>query len=351
MPKSQLDSDLLLEHHLTPTFVLDAEGRVAVWNRACECLTGLKSVDVLGTRDHWRGFYQEPRPCVADLILQDQIEVLSELYDAVSDVRVSQEAIAAENWCVMPANGRRLYLSIEAAAIRDHHGKVIGVVETLRDLTTIKAAEAKLRSLAGLDALTGIANRRTFENTLAAEWRRAARAGGSLSLLMVDVDHFKQFNDNLGHQRGDGCLQAVAAALSAETHRAGDFPARYGGEEFAIILPATDRSGAARIGENVRLAIERLAFDHPLSSVGPFVTVSIGMATLSPNVGDHVETLVCFADTALYRAKALGRNRVCAFDDSPPFDVARPSASIEIPTIDETECAECRSDAPVNRQS
>lgn len=339
--------DLLLQHHVTPTFVLDPQGRVSIWNEAIEALTGLKAADVVGTSEHWRGFYKEARPCLADLILQDRIEAVEELYATFSDLQVSRGAIVAENWCVIPLSGRRLYVSIEAVPIRAADGKLLGVLEAVRDLTATKEAEAKLRSLAGLDALTGIANRRTFNETLASEWRRAMRARNPLSLLIVDIDHFKQFNDSLGHQRGDECLRAVAVAMADVALRAGDLPARYGGEEFAIVLPATDHAGAALIAEKVRTAIEHQAIQHPLSSVGPHVTVSIGAATVVPVMTDRLEKLMCFADVALYRAKEGGRNQVCAFHDGPTCAIARrhPTAGVEIPVSNCAGCSSCRAGA------
>jgi len=347
MSGPSVSADLLLQHHVTPTFVLDPRGRVTIWNGACEALTGLKAADVIGTSEHWRGFYKEARPCLADLILQDRIEVVEELYTTVSDLQVSRGAIVAENWCVMPVSGRRLYVSVEAVPIRAADGQLLGVLEAVRDLTATKEAEAKLRSLAGLDALTGIANRRTFNDILASEWRRAMRARNPVSLLIVDIDHFKQFNDSLGHQRGDECLRAVAEAMANVASRAGDLPARYGGEEFAIVLPATDRAGAALIAENVRAAIEHREIQHPLSSVGPHVTVSIGAATVAPVMTDRVEKLVCFADVALYRAKEGGRNQVRAFHDGPTCAIARhhPTAGVEIPVINCAGCSSCRADA------
>jgi diguanylate cyclase (GGDEF)-like protein/PAS domain S-box-containing protein len=351
MREALANADLLLLQHVTPTFVLDPQGRVTVWNQACEKLTGLKEAEVIGTRDHWRGFYTEARPCLADLILQDRIEAVEEYYVVVSDVQVSRGAIAAENWCVMPISGRRLYLAVEAVAIRDVAGEMIGVLETLRDLSAMKEAESKFRSLAGIDALTGVANRRTFNDVLGSEWRRAIRSGVSLSLLMIDVDHFKLFNDSLGHQSGDECLRIVAEAIAGEAHRAGDFPARYGGEEFVMVLPATDKAGTAVIAENVRAAIERRGILHPLSSAGPFVTASIGTATVAPTNADRVEKLICFADIALYRAKEQGRNQVCPFHDGPSCAVARrqPTAGIAIPDIDCNGCASCRAAAPKTR--
>ena len=165
---------------------------------------------------------------------------------------------------------------------------------------------------------------------------------------MIDIDHFKQFNDKLGHQRGDTCLREVAGALSAETHRAGDLSARYGGEEFAIVLPATESAGAVRIAEKVRTGVERLELEHPQSSVGSVVTVSIGATSVIPTRSDRVEKLVCFADIALYRAKDLGRNRSCFFNDAPSCALARvqPTAGMDIPIIHSLSCASCRRDAP-----
>ena len=318
------DAELLLDSHITPTFALDRRGRVILWNRACETLTGLKAPDVLGTGDHWRAFYPQARPCLADLILQDRIEQVEELYAAFSDVQVSRGAIAAENWHVLPITGRRLYVAFEAAPIRDGEGDLVGVLATVRDLTALKEAEVNFRTLAGLDSLTGIANRRAFDGILATEWRRAIRFGRPISLLIVDIDHFKQFNDSLGHQRGDECLRKVAGTLACGAHRAGDVVARYGGDEFAVILPGIDRGAAAAIAEKIRAAVEDERIPHPLSSAAAHVTLSIGIATSAPRMGENLEKLVCFADVALYRAKERGRNRVSVFDENGPCVAAAP---------------------------
>jgi diguanylate cyclase (GGDEF)-like protein len=348
LTRRPVNSDLLIDQHITPTFVLDRDGNVVAWNKACEAMTGVKAAEVLGTSNHWRGFYTQARPCLADLLLSDRIEAVAEHYDLVGDVWGRRDALVAENWCVLPRNGRRIYMAIEAAMIRDSDNRIVGVIETLRDLTAVKSSESRLRSLAGVDGLTGIANRRTFEEALATEWRRSARSATPLSLLMVDIDHFKQFNDKLGHQRGDMCLREVAGALAAQTRRAGDFPARYGGEEFVIVLPATARAGAAQIAENVRAGVESLELAHPHSSVGSVVTVSIGAASVIPTLSDRVEKLVCFADIALYRAKDMGRNRSCFFNDAPTCALAKvqPTAGMDIPIINSPSCASCRRDAP-----
>lgn len=171
-------------------------------------------------------------------------------------------------------------------------------------------ANRELQRLSSLDGLTGVPNRRSFDETLAREWRRAQRSGKSLSLLFGDVDFFKQYNDACGHQSGDQCLQAVARALSREIRRPGDLLARYGGEEFAAILPDTEASGAAMLAEAMRRAVENLAIEHPTSSVAPVVTFSIGVATMKPSLACVAENLIHKADQALYAAKKGGRNLV-----------------------------------------
>jgi diguanylate cyclase (GGDEF)-like protein len=173
----------------------------------------------------------------------------------------------------------------------------------------LERANQLLRSLSYLDPLTEIANRRYFDTILEQEWSRAARDGSELSLILVDVDHFKRLNDTYGHQRGDECLKLVASAIAGASQRAADCAARYGGEEFVVILPGTNAAGAAHTAERVRAAVEGLGFAHEASSFG-VVTASIGVATLAPRMGTAIGDLVAAADRALYRAKEGGRNRV-----------------------------------------
>jgi diguanylate cyclase (GGDEF)-like protein len=313
-PLPLFDAEILLEHHVTPTFVLDRLGRVIVWNKACEALTGLKAGEVLGTGDHWRAFYRKPRPCLADLVLKDSIEEIENLYANFTDVQANREAIAVESWCVMPITGRRLYIAARAAPIHNALGVLGGVLQTVWDRSAAKEAEDHLKHLAGLDGLTGIANRRTFDVTLASEWPRAIRAGAPISLLIADIDHFKQYNDSLGHLHGDECLRNVAGTLAHGPRDGGDVVARYGGEEFAILLPGADRADAAVLAEKLRAAVEDLKISHPRSSVSPYVTVSIGTGTVAPTQSERLERLICIADTALYRAKERGRNQVQAYE-------------------------------------
>ena len=180
-------------------------------------------------------------------------------------------------------------LELKTRALEDANTHLAKAIETLHRIST-------------LDGLTNIANRRLFDETLGLEWRRGARSASPLSLMMIDIDHFKRFNDERGHQAGDECLRRVAQTLQTAVHRAADLVARYGGEELAVLLPDTDAVHATQIAEQIRARVEETCG----------VTVSIGLATIVPD-RDHerTEEFVRKADLALYEAKRLGRNRVC----------------------------------------
>lgn len=297
----------LMEHLVVPTFVIDAQCRVMIWNHACERLTGLPASEMLGKSEHWRGFYTTQRPCLADLIAQARTTEVDVYYPEHGSIEEPRYELYAENWCVMPHHGSRLYLAIDAGPIYDKDGKLIAVVETLRDMTLQKLAQTALQELANHDGLTGIANRRAFDETLKLEWRRAMRDNLPLSLLMVDVDHFKHYNDNYGHLAGDECLKKVASAMSDQMQRASDVVARYGGEEFAVILPNCTTEGATVVAERLRKAVEELAIPFINSELG-HVTVSVGVASVLPSPAGDNWQLISTADSALYRAKASGRN-------------------------------------------
>lgn len=301
----------LMKHLVVPTFVLDTEGRVIIWNDACERLTGVKADDVIGTTNHRRAFYDQSRPCLADLIVMGRTDEIDSLYADFERTSIFDHVFHAENWCVMPNVNKRLYLHIDSGPIYDHDGQLIAVVETLRDMTAQKTAQLKLERLASSDGLTGLANRRVFDETLEAEWRRAQRAGYAISVLMIDVDHFKRYNDAFGHQHGDQCLRRVASVLAESMSRAGDTVARYGGEEFVVILPATQKPGALEVAERIRAAVEALQMTHA-GEEDEVVTVSIGVATSNAMIDSPI-TLVASADDALYCAKEAGRNRVEGF--------------------------------------
>jgi diguanylate cyclase (GGDEF)-like protein len=170
-----------------------------------------------------------------------------------------------------------------------------------------------LRSLARVDALTGLANRRHFDEKLHDEWRRCGRSGTPLALILIDLDYFKQFNDFYGHQAGDGCLQQVAQCLGAGFARASDLVARYGGEEFVCILPETALSGAEEKAIALESAVRDLRIPHEKSDVaGHTVTISLGVAVTVPTADGESGNLVLSADRSLYQAKKAGRGRVVA---------------------------------------
>ncbi|MGY4284378.1 diguanylate cyclase (GGDEF)-like protein [Bradyrhizobium sp. LM2.7] len=185
------------------------------------------------------------------------------------------------------------------------------VVAVVRDVTEQRDLQDKLASLATTDGLTGLANRSTFDERLAEEWARARRDGTQLSLLLIDLDHFKAFNDHYGHLAGDGCLRALGRILSAEAKRPADVAARYGGEEFAVLLPNTDAQGCARVGEEIRAALHDLAH-----AACPKSALTAGHCEPRRRDGAPIptttdgSTLVAAADRALYAAKDSGRDRL-----------------------------------------
>jgi diguanylate cyclase (GGDEF)-like protein/PAS domain S-box-containing protein len=183
------------------------------------------------------------------------------------------------------------------------------MIAVTRDVTARYTSEQELKRLAGTDGLTALGNRRTFDETLDKEWRRAMRAEERIALLMLDADYFKPYNDRYGHQAGDDVLRTIAGDITARIRRAGDTATRYGGEEFAVLLPGTDMSGAAMIAEQIRRDIQQRAIPHEDSPLG-IVSISVGVACLLVTMGDDSALLVQQADMALYEAKRTGRNRV-----------------------------------------
>jgi diguanylate cyclase (GGDEF)-like protein len=167
-----------------------------------------------------------------------------------------------------------------------------------------------LEKMAMLDSLTGIPNRRRFNEVLEQEWRRCMRDNVPLSLIVVDVDHFKAFNDSYGHTAGDEVLRRIASTLQTSVRRPGDFVARYGGEEFVMLLPGIDSEGARLLAEHARADIEAEHIPHAISDAAPWITISLGGATRIPQENGEIAELFCLADTWLYEAKHGGRNRV-----------------------------------------
>jgi two-component system chemotaxis family response regulator WspR len=185
--------------------------------------------------------------------------------------------------------------------------------EAFRALSLLKAEleekNVQLQLLTVTDGLTGLANRRHLDATLDLEWRRCQRERASLSLLLMDIDYFKKYNDAYGHPAGDACLQEVAAALKRSVRRPADLVARYGGEEFAVVLPSTPEAGAATVASALRMEVAALQLPHRASDIATHVTLSLGVAAVVPGPGTSVAGLIAAADGALYDAKRAGRNR------------------------------------------
>lgn len=174
----------------------------------------------------------------------------------------------------------------------------------------LKEANLKLERLSQIDSLTGIFNRFVFDGTIKAEWDRCKRHFAPLSLIMIDIDLFKEFNDNYGHLAGDECIRRIAGVLSSCARRSSDTVARYGGEEFAIILPHMDKESALELAEQMRRKIEELAIPHEYSSISEYITISLGVCTTIPSERMSVEEFIGDADKALYEVKKSGRNNV-----------------------------------------
>lgn len=200
---------------------------------------------------------------------------------------------------------------------RNEDGTPNALIGFMFDITEQKKTEQKLLELqrqleefSFKDGLTGVANRRKFDAVFEGDWATARRTGQPLSMILFDIDCFKQYNDCYGHVQGDECLKLVGHALSTTTRAEGDFFARYGGEEFVLVLPATDQNGARAIAERCHQSIAAVQIPHAASPVGPFVTVSIGVGTIVPTADDSPMQFLDSVDRRLYKAKQGGRNRM-----------------------------------------
>jgi diguanylate cyclase (GGDEF)-like protein len=293
----------LLEHAAAPIFVIDAEHRVIIWNRACEELTGIRAEEVKGTDGHWRAFYAQPRHCLADFAVSGMVEGLSAGYERHDRSTLVQEGLRAEGWRVM-VGGRRRYLSFNAAPIRNKQGQIIAAIQTLEDLTENKEAEKRLEQMAHFDTLTNLPNRTLFFDRLDQGVAAAVRYGHTLGLLYLDLDGFKQVNDSAGHDAGDLVLAAVARRLEKCIRRS-DTVARVGGDEFTVIL--TQVAGEAEAQMVAGRILDALAVPVILGERTFTLGVSIGIS-LCPANGCDPDSLVKQADAAMYRVKGVGKN-------------------------------------------
>jgi diguanylate cyclase (GGDEF)-like protein len=221
-------------------------------------------------------------------------------------------AAGAIDYIIKPLNKVELLARVSSALRlkREIDHRKAREQELLNAKLQLEELNQVLQRLSSLDGLTGIANRRHFDLVLKQEWRRTIRDATSLSLVLIDVDFFKAYNDTYGHQMGDDCLKQVANLLKGVLKRPTDLIARYGGEEFVALLPKTDTEGAAALAEEMRAGVEALGIAHARSQVTDRVTISLGVATVVPNRDSSYAELVTEADQALYQAKQEGRNRI-----------------------------------------
>ncbi|RXG99075.1 diguanylate cyclase domain-containing protein [Bradyrhizobium zhanjiangense] len=256
----------------------------------------------------WRANQLIGTPALAGVNPEDLPQVQA-IVDAMKRGETEEARLVYRN--AHRENGE-VWLESTMRVTRKDNGRVDGVVAISRDISEHKKLETRLETLAIEDSLTGLANRRRFDERLKEEWARAYRDRSSLALLMIDVDHFKAYNDEYGHPAGDACLRVVAQIIATEMQRPGDLAARYGGEEFAMLLPNTDAEGCARIGNRIRRAIREAGLVHTTNRATGCVTASLGGAACRPVLERTagVASLVEAADQALYAAKEAGRNRL-----------------------------------------
>lgn len=234
-------------------------------------------------------------------------------------VSQSQQGIDHEaDYRALTSDGDEVWIRDVVHVVRRPDGSVEALVGFMFDITARKQAEDKilqlqreLEVLSYRDSLTGVANRRMFDTLYAVEWAKARAVGEPLSLVVIDIDYFKQYNDHYGHVQGDECLRQVAQAMDGGASRTRDLCARLGGEEFVLLLPATDQEAARNVAERCRKLLARAELPHARSGVGRLVTVSMGVGTIVPGAHDDALVFLDRVDRRLYQAKSGGRDRLC----------------------------------------
>lgn len=281
--------------------VTDADGVILSVNPAFEQITGYSAEQAQGTT----------------ICTLKPGKFNQEFYDHIWS-RIYQEGCWKGEIWDQRKNGEEFALDITINAIHDENGYIRQYAIIFSDITQRKMMEDQLLDLSMRDGLTGIFNRRTFDKELDIEWRRSVRTRTPFSLIILDIDYFKKYNDTYGHQKGDSCIKAVAEIIAGSVHRPGDVTARYGGEEFVVMLPSTSSTDAIRIAEAIREKVAALQIIHQASRIGAFLTISAGVATVSPEKGRLSDIAIRLADQALYTAKREGRNRVAHQNELDP---------------------------------
>ena len=288
-------SDAIIATVREPFVVLDNEFKIITANRSFYRTFQVNPEETENQLIYDLGNHQWDIPMLRKLL--ENILPMNKVFEDY-EVQHDFESIGRKT---MLLNARKIYRET-------NHSEMI--LLAIEDITERKKAEEYLKLIALMDGLTGVSNRRHFDNTINLEWRRAMRNSKPISLIIVDVDYFKDYNDLYGHLTGDSCLQKIARTIKDSNRRAGNFAARYGGEEFVIILPDTNAEGAYFFAESLREKIENLNIEHKNSKVGKNVTVSMGVSTAVAKKGSTHDKLLSLADKALYEAKRGGRNRL-----------------------------------------
>lgn len=276
--------------------IIEADGRIQFSNPACDQLLGYRDNELAGC---------SIRDLLSALVAQEYLDYFA-LHAAHPETAHHH---GTREVALRRRDGGVVSMDLALTPMFLREPLYIGL---LHDISHHKRSEHALQRAAHVDPLTKIANRRHFDSLLDQEWQRAVRAGLPLSLIVLDVDHFKLYNDSLGHAAGDLCLQQVAQAIAAHACRPGELAARYGGEEFVLLLAETEAAAAFALAEAIRAAIEALGLPHPRSATCASITVSIGVATINPYPLADKEALFVAADRAMYAAKEGGRNQVRA---------------------------------------
>lgn len=291
---AEYSSDMLSMH--------DVNGKYLYASPACKEILQYNPEELVGN-----DAYLYIHPNDRDIITMDNAYVMLNGYN-ISTYRVRRK------------NGDYVWIESATKLLNEVHTGEQKLIVVSRNITERKLTEQKLQKaneilhrLSTIDGLTCVSNRRAFDERLEEEWNRALRNSKPLSLIMFDIDYFKAYNDTYGHQGGDGCLKQIANTIEETIGRSTDFICRYGGEEFCAILPETNKEGAKVVGEKIRNAIESLKIPHTGSKILPWVTISVGTATMIPSKYTSLQYLISNADKAVYQAKHLGRNCVCSY--------------------------------------
>ena len=316
----------ILEGSPIPTMIIGRDHRILYWNRAMEQLTGLVAKRTIGTRMHWEIFHDKEKPCMADLLLDELLDEIPPWYtEKYSRSDLIEDAYeSTEFYSEFGKEGR--WLRLTAAALRDSQGTLFGAIETIEDITALKLVEVALKEkeqkyleLSITDGLTGLGNLRNFYTQIKGEIERSNRYRHALSIFLLDIDDFKDFNDTYGHLEGDKVLIRIGRVIR-RCLRKTDSGYRYGGEEFTVILPETKGDAATALAERIRRE-----FEHELFSPRPDITVrktaSLGVTQYVP--GEELFVFLKRADESMYKAKKEGKNRVSFADgSSAPFHPA-----------------------------